>query len=329
MLDDEFFATALELKSSPDAAGEFTGYGAVFGNVDLNGDVIMPGAFRDTIAERKGRALPMHFNHGIPELGGRRGVGSWHAVSEDSTGVEVKGRLAGMNTETGRYLFEQVREGAVPGLSIGFKVASGGATFGTKAASGARRTLTKLHLSEISLVDDPCNTLALIREVKSRVEGKAISSPTAATTAIAAAIKLHQAALKGGDAPTAEERAKLLQHLQDAHEAMTGSPLSLKTAALPTVDPDAAAASLAAAMRLHDKSMGSEYSYASPKDKALMMDHLRDAHGALTGQRAPDGLEGWTKSAKDEFLDEIKSLISGLVVAPPPKLLTAADLGFG
>lgn len=222
MLDDEYFATPLEIKATTDAAGEFTGYGAVFGKVDQAGDLIMPGAFRETIAERKGRPLPMHLNHGLIELGGRRGVGTWHAVAEDSTGVEVKGRLAGMQTETGRYLFEQVRSGAFGGLSIGFRVAPGGAMFGTKSAGSARRTLSKVHLSEVSLTDDPCNTLALVREVKSRLEGKATAMPDKAAAAVAAAIALHQSALKGGDAPTTQERAELLSHLQDAHEALTG-----------------------------------------------------------------------------------------------------------
>ena len=32
---------------------------------------------------------------------------------------------------------------------------------------------------------------------------------------------------------------------------------------------------------------------SNAKDKAVLMNHLRDAHEALTGQRAPDGMEGW------------------------------------
>ena len=44
-----------ELKFAPSDSGEmtFTGYGAVFGNMDAYGDVIVKGAFRDTLREWK------------------------------------------------------------------------------------------------------------------------------------------------------------------------------------------------------------------------------------------------------------------------------------
>ena len=79
----------LELKfaGSPDA-GEFEGYGAFFGNTDLHGDRILPGAFAASLAETKaaGRAIPMHVNHGLPALGGQRAVGVWTETAEDAKG---------------------------------------------------------------------------------------------------------------------------------------------------------------------------------------------------------------------------------------------------
>lgn len=66
-------------------------------------------------------------------------------------------------------------------------------------------------------------------------------------------------------------------------------------------DADKAATSIAAAMRLHDKSMGDGYSYSSPRDKAQLMNHLRDAHLCLTGASAPDDLDAWKSIARDEF----------------------------
>jgi HK97 family phage prohead protease len=65
-------------------------------------------------------------------------------------------------------------------------------------------------------------------------------------------------------------------------------------AALMAGDRNKAADAVAAAMRLHDKNMnGAFYEGANVKDRAVLMNHLRDAHEALTGQRAPDGLDGW------------------------------------
>ena len=228
---DHFYAP-LELKFTDGApAGTFSGYGAVFGNQDAHGDVIKPGAFAESLAERKaeGRAIPMHIMHrvyggdGIP-------VGVWTNLAEDDHGLKVDGKISGINTDAGRLLYERVKDGALGGLSIGYNVRPGGATPG-KTAGEPKRTLTNLDLNEISLVDSPSNALARIDEVK--------------------------AALLAGDR-------------------------------------DKAAAAVAAAMRLHDKNMGADpYSGSNAKDKAVLMNHLRDAHEALTGQRAPDGMEGW------------------------------------
>lgn len=171
------FTAALEFKAAHLAEkGEFTGYGAVFNNTDQAGDLILPGAFSATIAEWKagGRPMPMHLNHGLPELGGVRGVGVWSEVAEDGRGLTCKGRISGMNTDAGRLLFERVRDGAIAGLSIGFKVAPGGADFPErKSAADPRRVIRVARLSEVSLVDDPCNPEALVDEVKAKLaDGK-------------------------------------------------------------------------------------------------------------------------------------------------------------
>ena len=214
----------LELKfaGSPDA-GEFEGYGAVFGNIDQHGDRILPGAFTATLAERKlaGGTVPMHVNHGLPQLGGQRAVGIWTDLAEDGKGLRAKGRISGMNTDAGRNLFERVKDGAFPGLSIGYRVAPGGAIYGTKAGE-PRRSLKAVHLGEISLVDTPSNGLALVDAVKS-----ALAQPdaTAAAAAIAAAMRLHDKHM-GADAygsPTLKERAQVMNHLRDGFEALTGS----------------------------------------------------------------------------------------------------------
>lgn len=229
----DIIVTPLELKfaGSPDT-GAFEGYGAVFGNTDLHGDRILPGAFAATLAERKaaGGAVPMHVNHGLPQLGGQRAVGVWTEIAEDGKGLRAKGRISGMNTDAGRNLYERVKDGAFPGLSIGYRVAAGGARYGTKAGE-PRRTLKAVHLGEISLVDTPSNGLALIDAIKS-----ALAQPDAAS----------------------------------------------------------AAASIAAAMRLHDRHVGGDTDgSATLKARAQVMNHLRDGFEALTGARAPEDLEAW------------------------------------
>ncbi|WP_143296357.1 HK97 family phage prohead protease [Acetobacter okinawensis] len=206
-------------------SGHVEGYGAVFGNTDSHGDVILPGAFTQSIAERKaqGRVLPMHVMHGF--FGGD-GVpaGVWNVVSEDSKGLHVKGKISGTNTDAGRLLYERVKDGALGGLSIGFSIPKDGSV---KMADpkGPRRQIKQANLHEVSLVDDPSNALARVTDLKRRMGGefKSTIQTTVAMQALEAALGIYQKSLQGNDAPTAEERQQLLTHLQDAYEALTGT----------------------------------------------------------------------------------------------------------
>lgn len=253
----QHLAARLETKFVADTStGEFDGYASVFGNPDSYGDVVSPGAFTDTLAKLKseGRMLPMYANHGRAFGGDTLPVGVWKSVEEDGHGLKVHGQIVALDSDTGRRIYGLVKSGALGGLSIGFRVAPGGAKMGEKAGE-PKRTLNKVDLSEISLVDDPANTLARVA--------------------------------------------------------------SLKTAGVTAADRDSASASLAAAMRMHDKAMRTDgRSNQSSKDQALLMDHLRDAHEALTGLRAPDGLDGWTKSILHvpdvkAALDDLRSGLAG------------------
>lgn len=80
------------------AAMEFSGYGAVFGNMDSYGDVIAPGAFADTLAEaRKTDRWPaMLSQHGAMGLTSEdlTPVGVWTDMAEDGHGLKMTGVLA-------------------------------------------------------------------------------------------------------------------------------------------------------------------------------------------------------------------------------------------
>ena len=247
-------ASRMETKLADDAStGEFDGYASVFNHQDAHGDLVKPGAFADSLAAIKnsGRTLPMYANHGAAMGGDPLPVGVWKDVSEDDRGLKVRGQIAALDSDHGKRIYGLVKAGALGGISIGYRVPNGGATYGEKAGE-PKRTLHKIDLSEMSLVDDPSNSLSRVA--------------------------------------------------------------SLKTAGVSATDRDAAAASIAAAMRMHDKSMREgEYPFSSgtsPKDKALLMDHLRDAHEALTGIRAPDGLDGWTKKLLRD--PDVKSALADL-----------------
>lgn len=164
-----------EIKFAGDDApvGSFEGYGAVFGNIDSHGDVIEPGAFAKTLLdrERAGRALPpMRKMHGLNSLDP---IGVWEKMSEDANGLYVKGRLVGLDTEAGKFTYAQLREGALKGLSIGYKVPPHGAKMGSGKTGEPRRYLKSVNLNEVSLVDDPSNAYARAYSVKSADESAA------------------------------------------------------------------------------------------------------------------------------------------------------------
>lgn len=159
------FPLELRLAAASAATGEIEGYASVFGVRDSHGDIIEPGAFRKTLATREsdGRPLPaMYMQHGAALGADPRPVGVWEAMSEDRKGLRVKGRLIGLDTDVGRYNLALVRDGAMRGLSIGFRVPTGGATRG---GDGIRR-LSAVDLFEVSIVDAPSNARSTIDGLK-------------------------------------------------------------------------------------------------------------------------------------------------------------------
>lgn len=164
----DHFQFNAEFKLADTGTGTISGYGSVFHTQDSQGDVILPNAFARSLAERKaaGRGLPpMRLMHGALQGADPRPVGVWTSMAEDARGLRVEGRLAGQDTETGRYHTALVRDGALRGLSIGFTIGQNGVQYG-RGPGQPRRTLKALNLHELSLVDDPSNSSAVIDTIK-------------------------------------------------------------------------------------------------------------------------------------------------------------------
>ena len=64
----EYKSVSFVLESADENTGEFSGYAAVFGNVDSGGDVIEKGAFAKTIVEDFARIkiLSQHNSYDLP-----------------------------------------------------------------------------------------------------------------------------------------------------------------------------------------------------------------------------------------------------------------------
>ena len=140
---------SLEVKATGEE-GQIEGYGAVFGNRDSYGDIMVKGAFAETL---KGRKPKMLWQHNMLDP-----IGSWDEYYEDERGLYMKGRIAIKSTK-GRDAYELVKAGAIDGLSIGY------VTKDYEMEAGAR-LLKKVDLFETSLVTIQANAAAMVTSVK-------------------------------------------------------------------------------------------------------------------------------------------------------------------
>lgn len=150
--------------------GFFSGYGSVFGVVDSYREIVAPGAFAASLAERagKGRKLPILWQHR-----GDQPLGAYDVAREDDTGLYLEGRLLVEDVTQAREAHALMRAGVLTGLSIGYYVT--GESWNEKDRI---RTLTAVDLQETSLVTFPANDAARVESVKSRIaRGDALTLP--------------------------------------------------------------------------------------------------------------------------------------------------------
>lgn len=157
-------AFALKVKAL-EAAGEFEGYASVFGVRDSFNEVVLPGAFSDSLArhKREGSFPLMLWQHDSDEP-----IGVWDDLSDDGKGLFSKGRLLiDQNVPTADKVHSLVKAGAVRGQSIGYREVDV-----EPAKDGEPRKLIKLDLMEVSIVSFPANRRANITAVKTESWGR-------------------------------------------------------------------------------------------------------------------------------------------------------------
>tara|TARA_R110000868_G_scaffold40543_5_gene139811 strand:- start:1212 stop:1805 length:594 start_codon:yes stop_codon:yes gene_type:complete len=154
--------------------GTFEGYASLFGAEDLGRDMVMPGAFRQSLRKRGHRGVKLLYQHDPNEP-----IGIWTKISEDARGLFVQGRLLD-DVARSREVLSLMRAGAIDGLSIGYHVVKAEADKKT----GLRR-LWQVDLWEISVVTFPMLPQARISAVKNSDKSK-----DKTTTSVARAFRL-------------------------------------------------------------------------------------------------------------------------------------------
>jgi uncharacterized protein len=145
----EFKHLTLEWKA--DDQGTIEGYGSVFDVVDQGGDIIAPGAFKQSLAS--GRKAKMLFQHDPSAV-----VGVWSTLEEDQKGLRVAGKML-TSVKAGAEAYELVKAGAIDGLSIGYRTVK-------SMDRNGKRVIMQAELWEVSLVTFPMNEMARIDAVK-------------------------------------------------------------------------------------------------------------------------------------------------------------------
>lgn len=167
-----------EVKASeaPDGEMKFEGYLAYFDNVDKVGDVIIKGAFANSLnkAKAEGKVFPI-----IEQHGDRYGInaalntpiGYFEELKEDSKGLWVKGVLAPTSRGKDMYaLLKNMPKGAMS-MSIGYWIVGRkDPSDEDRRATGVNRYLTEVDLREGSIVTFPANEKARVEDVKAEAQ---------------------------------------------------------------------------------------------------------------------------------------------------------------
>src|SRR6185437_15431968 len=132
-------ASAFAARTTIDADGTVEGYASLFGEIDAARDMVLRGAFAETLRLRGVQRVPMLFQHDPSEP-----VGIWLELREDHRGLYARGRLI-PEVARARELLSLLRAGAVDGLSIGFRTLKGNIDPRTRV-----RRLVAVDLWEIS-----------------------------------------------------------------------------------------------------------------------------------------------------------------------------------
>lgn len=145
-----------------DESGVFEGYVSVFNNVDKGGDIVLPGAFKDTIADwaAKGEFPPVLWQHRTGEP-----LGPTLEMREDNVGLWIKGQLLIEHVPRAKEAWALLKAKAIKGMSIGYVPRDES----VDRAAGTRG-LKKVDLWENSIVTFPMNPMAGVSSVKAAID---------------------------------------------------------------------------------------------------------------------------------------------------------------
>lgn len=156
-MEHEFKKMRFKMDAYNEEEGIFSGYGAVFENIDSGGDIIEPGAFTKTLAEgwERVKVLALHNDFWLP-------IGRPVELREEPNGLFISGKIS--DTTMGRDVKVLLKDGVLNELSIGYDP-----IIFDYDENGIRH-LREIKLWEVSVVTWAMNPEAVITSYKSMQE---------------------------------------------------------------------------------------------------------------------------------------------------------------
>lgn len=188
-----------------EAKGVFTGYASIFGFKDSYGDIVEPGAFAKSIAER-GDRVKVLWQHDMYSP-----IGKPIKMIEDSRGLLTESRIA--KTSLGKDALILMQEGIITELSIGYDSIK--ESFDN---SSNTRHLLELRLWEYSPVTWAANEMAVVTGVKNAGDLEALLLKIA---------QIKDLGLKAGRVLSAQNMSRLeeaIKTLQDIYASAQSEP---------------------------------------------------------------------------------------------------------
>jgi HK97 family phage prohead protease len=161
----------IELKAPADSSlseGQFTGYASVFGNKDSYGDIVVQGAFADSLMEYgdMGAGIPCYWAHRMDDP--YMNIGQTVEAYEDDHGLFVKVQLD-LETANGKQTHKLIKEGRVTQMSFAYDVLEGAWVDRKPEEGGWYYELRKLKIHEVSVVPVGANQETELTGVKDAI----------------------------------------------------------------------------------------------------------------------------------------------------------------
>lgn len=156
----------IQLKA--DETGKIAGFFSTYEKTpDSYGDIIVPGAFTETIRKRaeSGHPFPLCWNHDFSSV-----IGVVDKVEEREAGPYIEATF--LDTALAQDVRKMVQSGAVYQFSFAYDVLKARQPNEEEKKNGVLNVLEEVEVFEISVVTVPANQNAVVTDIKSAIEAE-------------------------------------------------------------------------------------------------------------------------------------------------------------